>query len=63
MVRASGTNLASRSSFGDDQRVPFAHGGEGQYYHMAGLNLLAAIVIHWNASISAKRPDSGNTPG
>ena len=36
---------------------------EGQQYRMAGLNLLAAIVIHWNPSISAKRSDSGNTPG
>ena len=23
---------------------------EGQHYHMAGLNLLAAIVIHWNTA-------------
>ena len=36
---------------------------EGLQYRMAGLNLLAAIVIHWNPSISAKRSDSGNTPG
>ena len=36
---------------------------EGQQYRMAGLNLLAAIVIHWNPSISAKRSDSGNTLG
>ena len=36
---------------------------EGQQYRMAGLNLLAAIVIHWNLSISAKRSDSGNTLG
>ena len=31
--------------FWHDQRVPFVHGGEGQHYRMAGLNLLAAIVI------------------
>ena len=36
---------------------------KGRHYRMAGLNLLAAIVIHWNPSISAKRSDSGNTPG
>ena len=36
---------------------------EGQHYRMAGLNLLAAIVIHWNPPTSAKRSDSGNTPG
>ena len=36
---------------------------ESQQYRMAGLNLLAAIVIYWNPSISAKRSDSGNTPG
>ena len=36
---------------------------EGQQYRIAGLNLLAAIVIHWNPSISAKRADSGNTLG
>ena len=47
--------------FRHDQRVPFAHGGEGQHYPMAGLDLLAAIVIHWNPSISAMRSDSGNT--
>ena len=41
---------------------------EAQHYRMAGLNLLAAIVIYWNTAftgippISAKRPDSGNTP-
>ena len=45
-----------------DQRVPFAHGGKGQHYPMAGLNLLAAIAIRWNPSISAKRSDSRNTP-
>ena len=27
--------------FRHDQRVPLAHGGEGQHYRMAGLNLLA----------------------
>ena len=32
--------------FRHDQRVPFAHSSQGQYYRMAGLNLLAAIVIH-----------------
>ena len=62
MARASGTNLAGRLSFGATSVSP-SRTGEGQYYHMAGLNLLAAIVIHWNASISAKRSDSGNTPG
>ena len=36
---------------------------EGQQYRMAGLNLLVAILIHWNLAISAKRSDSGNTPG
>ena len=36
---------------------------EGQQYRMAELNLLAAIVIYWNQSISAKRSDSGNAPG
>ena len=36
---------------------------EGQQYRMAGLNLLATIVIYWNQSISAKRSDSENTPG
>ena len=36
---------------------------EAQYYYMAGINLLAAIVIHWNPPTSAKRSDSGNTPG
>ena len=36
--------------FRHDQRVPFAHGGEGQHYRMAGLNLLAAIVIYWNTA-------------
>ena len=36
---------------------------KGQQYRMAGLNLLSAIVIHWNLSISGKRSDSGNTPG
>ena len=60
LARASGTNLASQSSFGHDQRVPCAHGGEVQHYRMAGLNLLVAIVIHWNPSISTKRSDSGN---
>ena len=36
---------------------------EGQHYRLAGLNLLAAIVIHWNPPTLAKRSDSGNTPG
>ena len=36
--------------FRHDQRVPFTHGGEGQHYRMAGLNLLAAIVIYWNTA-------------
>ena len=46
--------------FRHDQRVAFAHGDEVQHYRMTGLNLLVAIVIHWNPSISAKRSDSGN---
>ena len=33
-----------------DQRVPFAHDGDCRYYRMAGLNLLAAIVIYWNTA-------------
>ena len=45
--------------FRHDQRVSFAHGGEVPHYGMTGLNLLVAIVIHWNPSISAKRSDSG----
>ena len=49
--------------FRHGQRVPFAQGGEGQHYRMAGLNLLAAIVIHLDPLISAKRSDSGNTRG
>ena len=49
--------------FRHDQRVSFAHGGEVPHYGMTGLNLLVAIVIHWNPSISAKRSDSGNTSG
>ena len=48
--------------FRHDERVALAQGGEGQHYRMAGPNLLAA-VIHWSASISAKRSDSGNMPG
>ena len=34
--------------FRRDQRVALAHSGEGQHYPVAGLNLLAAIVIYWN---------------
>ena len=63
LARASGTNLASRSSFGTTGVSPFAHGGEGQHNRKAGLDLLATILIHWNPAISAKRSDRGNTRG
>ena len=32
--------------FRHDLLVPFAHGGEGKRYRIAGLNLLPAIVTH-----------------
>ena len=39
----------------------FGFSSEGQHYRMAGLNLLAAIVIYWNTPILTKRSDSENT--
>ena len=36
---------------------------EGQHYRMAGLNLLAAIVIYWEAGRQRKRADLSTEPG
>ena len=61
-VRRGGHNrlgFALRIGYQGEIRDPSS---EGQQYRVAGLNLLAAIVIYWNQSISAKRSDSGNTP-
>ena len=40
----------------------FDRSSEGQHYRMAGLNLLAAIIIYWNIAHLSQAVRRGNTP-
>ena len=61
-ARASGTNFASRPSLGRTTVSPTRMVSRASTTACRA-NLLAAIVIHWNPSISAKRSSSGNSLG